>query len=191
MHAASREVWIDGSLFLQQFQRGIRAVQGDGNCLFRALSSIICNTEDNHQQIRRLLVTFCRHNKPYFKTFCHPVPIEQHINGMEKDRAWGTDLEIHAAATMWQVKIYVCTPLSTPDCGSSLYSWIHFKPAPLSKVTYPAQCEELPRPLGIFHFELFHAWGCHYDVVTGPDGYTPLNPPSLPESEASYISLTE
>ena len=106
---------------------------------------------------------------------------------------WGTDLEIYAAAAMWQVKICVCTSIGTPDSWPFLVllTWIYFQPAPLSKVTYPAQFEELPRLLGIFLFELFDVWGCHYDVVVGPDGYTPLNPPSLPEQEVSYISLTE
>jgi len=45
----------------------------------------------------------------HFRALCHPVPIEEHIMGVEQDRVWGTDLEIHAAATLWQVKICLCT----------------------------------------------------------------------------------
>ena len=187
LHVASHRVWIDGSLFLHQFQRGIKAIQGDGNCLFRSLASIICSNEERHQHVRRLLVTFCRHNTKHFQTFCHPVPIEQHINGMEQDRVWGTDLEIHAAAALWQVQIYVCTPDISSTSPS--YSWIYFKPAPITKIILPTQCEELPRPPGVFHFELFHAWGCHYDVIVGPDGHLPLNPPPIPQPQASYITL--
>ena len=40
------------------------------------------------------------------KAFSHPVPVDDHINRMANDRVWGTDLEIHAAASLWQVKIY-------------------------------------------------------------------------------------
>ena len=123
LHVASHQVWIDGSLFLHQFQRGIKVIQGDGNCLFHSLASIICSNEERHQHVRRLLVTFCRHNTKRFQTFCHPVPIEQHINGMEQDRVWGTDLEIHAAAALWQVQIYVCTPDISSTSPS--YSWIY------------------------------------------------------------------
>lgn len=182
-HVAPRQVWTDGAQFLHKSQ-SIKAIQGDGNCLFRALSSIICDNEDSHQHIRRLLVTFSRHNKQHFQAFCHPVPIEQHINGMENDRVWGTDLEIHAAAALWQVKIYVCIP----DSGSS-YSWIYFNPIPPSQLTIPIQCKELPCPPGVFHFELFHTWRCHYDVIVGPHGYLPDYPPPLPEIKDIYMTL--
>ena len=134
------------SQLLHKIQQGIRAIQGDGNCLFHALSTIICNNENSHQHIRRLLVAFSRHNKEHLKAFCHPVPIKEHINGMEKDRVWGTDLEIHAAAALWQVKIYVCVSDST----TSSYSWICFNPMPLSQLTIPIKWQELPCPSGVF-----------------------------------------
>ena len=174
---------MDGAQFLHQFQRGIRSIRGDGNCLFRALSSIVCGNEDSHQHIRRILATLCRHNKEHFQPFCHPIPIEEHINGMEKDRVWGTDLEIHAAASLWNVKIYVCTP----DFNSSSYSWLYFNP--ILNVTIPTQCQELPCPPGVFHFELFYAWRCHYDVIIGPHGYVPDYPPPIPVTEDVHITL--
>ena len=74
---------------------------------------------NGHQHIPCMIL--CRHNKQHFQAFCHPVPIEDHINGIE-DRVWGTILEIHAAASLWQVKVYVCVP----DPSSSSYSWIYF-----------------------------------------------------------------
>ena len=150
LHVASHQLWTDAANFLHKIQRGVRAIQGDGNCLFRALSTIICNNENSHQYIRRLLVVFSWHNKQRSKAFCHPVPVEEHINGMEQDRVWHTDLELHAAVALWQVKIYVCVPNST----MSSYSWICFKPMPLSLLTISARCEELPCPPGDFHFEL-------------------------------------
>ena len=162
-------------------------IRGDGNCLFRSLSMIICGSEDNHLFIRRMLVTFCTYNKELFQRFCHPIPIKDHINGMRLDRIWGTDLEIHAAASLWQVKIYVCQP-NTCTSDSS-YSWICFKPFPLAELVYPDECQQLPRPPGVLHFELFYASRCHYDVIIGADGYPPDYPPSMPGSEESYITL--
>ena len=120
LHVVPCQEWTNGAQCLHKFKRGIRAVQGDGNCLFRTLSSIICGNEDSQQHIRRLLVTFCRHSKEQFKAFSHPVPIDEHLIGMANDQVWGTDLEIHAAASLWQVKIYACMP----DTISSSYSWI-------------------------------------------------------------------
>ena len=104
---------------------------------------------------------------------------------MEKDRVWGTDLEIHAAAALWQVKIHVCVPDST----MSSYSWICFNPMPLSQLTIPIQCLELPCPPGIFHFELLYAWRCHYDVIIGPHGFQPDDPPPIPDIPEVYITL--
>ena len=88
------------------------------------------------------------------EAYCHPVLIYEHINGMANDRVWGTDLEIHAAAALWQVKIYVCIP----DTNYLSYSWIDFTPVPPSQLTIPSQCDELACPPGVFHFKLFYAW---------------------------------
>jgi len=140
-YVAPLKVWTSAANFLHKIQRGVRAIRGDGNCLFCALSSIICSNEDNHQQIR-ILVTFSKHNTNHLRAFCHPVTIEEHIIGMEWDRVWGTDLEIHAAAALWQVKIYVCVP----DSSITSYSWMCFNPVPLAKLRIPMECQELPRP---------------------------------------------
>ena len=123
-YVAPNKVWIDGSTFLEGLGRGIKVTRGDGNCLFRSLSIIVCGNEDNHQFIHRTLAIFYTHNKELFQRFCHPTPITEHINGMKLDRIWGTDLEIHAAASLWQVNIYVCQP----NTSDSSYSWICFKP---------------------------------------------------------------
>lgn len=178
-------MWTSAATFLHQIQRGVRAIRGDGNCLFRALSSIICSDEDSHQQIRRTLVSFTKHNMNHFKAFCHPVPIEEHIIGMERDRVWGTDLEIHAAAALWQVKIYVCVP----DPSFKSYSWMCFNPLPSTKLTVPMECKELPRPPGMFHFELLYSWRCHYDVIISPHGFNPIYPPPIPDIPDVSIHL--
>ena len=178
-------MWIDRSIFLETLGRGIKVTLGDGNCLFRSLSTIICGSEDNHQFIRRTLATFCFHNKKVFQRFCHPIPIEQHINGMKLDRVWGTDLEIHAAASLWQVNIYVCQA----NISNSSYSWICFKPLPTSEIVCPDECQQLPRPPGVLHFELFYASRCHYDVIIAADGHVPDYPPIMPTLEETYITL--
>ena len=184
-YVAPNKVWIDGSTFLEGLGRGIKVTRGDGNCLFRSLSIIVCGNEDNHQFIRRILATFCIHNKELFQRFCHPTPITEHINGMKLDRIWGTDLEIHAAASLWQVNIYVCQP----NTSDSSYSWICFKPFSPAELVCPDECQQLPHPPGVLHFELFYASRCHYDVIIGAHGYLPDNPPNMPELEEAYITL--
>ena len=49
---------------------------------------------------------------------------------MKLDRILGTDLEIHAAASLWQVPIYLCTQ-------NPKYFWIHFKPTERAKLVCP------------------------------------------------------
>ena len=163
-----RAFCMNASQYLLKYQWGIKAIQGDGNCLFRALSRILCGNQDSHTFIHRILVTFSMHNKILLQKFCHPVPIEQHLSGMKLDRIWGTDLELHASlhavASIWQVPIYVCTKnLNNP--------WVVFKPLDNSQLICMEECQKLPHPQGVLHFELFHAWSCHYDVIIGPDGY--------------------
>ena len=59
------------------------------------------------------------------------------MNGLKLDRIWGTDLEIHVAASLWQVPIYVCTQ-------NPKYFWIHFKPTERAKLVCPDECTQLP-----------------------------------------------
>jgi len=60
---------------------------------------------------------------------------------------------------------------------------------PQSKLTWPEECQELLRPPGIFHIELFYAWRCHYDVIILSDGYISDYTPPLPEPQLSEITL--
>ena len=176
---------MNSAQYLFKFKRGVEAIRGDGNCLFRALSRILCGNEDNHVFVRRTLVTFATHNKTLLQKFCHPTPIENHLNGMKLDRIWGTDLEIHSAASLWQVPIYVCTQ----NPNDPKYFWVLFKPIDCSKLVLPDEYQQLPLPPGVHHFELLHAWRCHYDVIVGPDGYLPDYPPPMPDIQDIYVTL--
>ena len=103
------EVWMNSAQYLFKFKRGVEAIRGDGNCLFRALSRILCGNEDNHSFIRRTLVTFATHNKSWVQKFCHPLPIEYHLNGMKSDRIWGTDLK-YTLLLLFGKSQYMCAP---------------------------------------------------------------------------------
>jgi len=100
---------------------------------------------------------------------------------MSLDRIWGTGLEIHAAVSLWQVRIYVCQP----NTSDSSYSWICFKPFPSSELVCPDECQQLPLPPGVQHL---YAARCHYDVIIAADGYLPDYPPTMPELKESNIT---
>ena len=49
---------LTASKFLMSFKRGIIPVLGDNNCLFRALSRLMFDSEDWHAFVRQQLVEF-------------------------------------------------------------------------------------------------------------------------------------
>ena len=66
---ATTKVWMSGAQYLFKYQRGIEAIQGDGNCLFRALSRILCGNQDTHSFIRWTLVASSTHNKAMLQKY--------------------------------------------------------------------------------------------------------------------------
>ena len=66
---------------------------------------------------------------------------------MKFDRIWGTDLELHAAALLWQVPIYI-KDLYTQHPNDPKYFWINFKPLNNSQLICTEEYQRLPRPTG-------------------------------------------
>ncbi|KAK3857877.1 hypothetical protein Pcinc_018587 [Petrolisthes cinctipes] len=73
----------------------VKEIEGDGNCLFRALSFAITGEEDQHAVVRSLICDFiaCTEN----------IQAES----MRNDKVWGTTTEILAAANMFNVNVCV------------------------------------------------------------------------------------
>lgn len=85
------------SVFLMQESRQIHPSMGDGNCLFRSLSYLLFGNEDNHQQIRQLLVEFVTVNSHVLAKYCFSCSIEEHVGRMKCETVFGTYLELCAA----------------------------------------------------------------------------------------------
>ena len=60
--------------FLNEQGRQIARVLGDRNCLFRAISKAICNTEDYHFNLRKAIAEFEADNAALFR------PIHQAVH---------------------------------------------------------------------------------------------------------------
>ncbi|KAK4316576.1 hypothetical protein Pmani_000598 [Petrolisthes manimaculis] len=69
----------------------VKEIEGDENCIFRALSFAITGEEDQHAVVRSLICDFiaCTEN----------IQVES----MRNDKVWGTTTEILAAANMFNV----------------------------------------------------------------------------------------
>ena len=98
--------------FLAKFKRKPQRVLGDGNCLFRALSAQLTGTD--HIALRKIIVEFEAKNPSIFgkKVQAAKTDFTAHLESMQKILVWGTDIEIEAAASLFQTEIYEATDLS-------------------------------------------------------------------------------
>ena len=95
-------------------------------------------------------------------------------------RTWATQVEVVAAATVFEVPLYCCT-----QDQSNVYMWHVVKPfftdreCPLKHPAFPQPSDSttLLRPA---HFELFYYDNCHYDVIVSTTtGKVSTTPPAL------------
>ena len=105
---------------------------------------------------------------------------------MKYDTIWGTDLEIHAAASYLNIPIYVCTQRGQ----TKEYYWERFKPLAATVPPKEHYFSDIPQTKVLHHLELCHRDRCHYDVVKMSDGLRPIHPPSL-DNTVVYMNLTE
>ena len=97
----------------------LRNVQGDGNCLFRAMSFVITGCERQHMEVRNailsymlyienLLVGYDSHgNYNYLQPFGH-ASVQNYIDSTEMNRAgtWGSELEMICLSHMLNTVVY-------------------------------------------------------------------------------------
>ena len=97
----------------------LRNVQGDGNCLFRAMSYIITGSEKQHLEIRNailrymlsienLLVGYDIHgNYNYLQPFGHSI-VQNYIDSRELTRTgtWGSEVEMICLSHMLNTVVY-------------------------------------------------------------------------------------
>ena len=89
---------------------------GDGNCLFRALSLAFCQTENMHCVIRSYIVnhTLDANFTAVLQTFCernvsNGMQFQHYLQSMQQDGHWGTEIEIIAAAHLFDCSIMCCS----------------------------------------------------------------------------------
>jgi len=71
-------------------------IPGDGNGLFSSVAYLLLKDENKHGQIRKCICDFMEDNRDDFAPF---VPdFDKHVRKMRKDRTWGDESELAAAA---------------------------------------------------------------------------------------------
>jgi len=101
--------------FLKSKGLYMRDVEGDGNCLFRAISDQMIGDESMHEQYRLMAVDYIKSRKEYFAMFLQEGEnIDDHITAMSKDGVWGGDFELVALSEVLGVKFCIHTKDQTP-----------------------------------------------------------------------------
>ena len=72
-------------------------VEGDGNCLFRAISDQIYGTEKFHRYIRKITMDYIEIEKDFFVNYIvgeNNNDFENYVKWKREDGVWGDDVEI-------------------------------------------------------------------------------------------------
>ena len=114
--------------FLLQSFRTVKHIKKDGNCLFRAVAFHTLGDEDKHDDIRTLLVRFENLNKALFESRFIPsanaTSFRDHLKHQLWPGVWGTQVELMATATLFQVPVYCCYT----NLSGAKYHWEAIKP---------------------------------------------------------------
>ncbi|XP_062576240.1 uncharacterized protein LOC134238134 [Saccostrea cucullata] len=121
---------------------------GDGNCLFRAISFSLTNTEECHYNIRNVTCQHLLENEELFLPFLRPgvKSVKDHVFTMARNGTWATEIEIIAMCHLLGVDIYTFSD----------NNWLKYSAERLGLSSTKR------RSGAIF---LCHNQGNHYDVV--------------------------
>ena len=166
---------------LNEMNRLVKPIIGDGNCFYRSVAQIVYGDEMLHGKIRELLADFISRNRTHFQPYIDGDMVE-YIARVQLTRVWGTAVELLAAASLFDIPVYTLVPYK------DTYHWLCYKPLENAKLIYPK--EPPPSRLHhIDHFELLNVHGCHYDVIASEDGGVyMLDRPLLSKTE-DFLSL--
>ena len=137
----------------------ITPMQGDGNCLFRAISLQVYGSEDMHCTVRKQCLDFMEAEETHFKEFV-AEPYELYIARKKCDGVHGNHAEIQAASELYNRRIEVYVPpkmepmnifQQEEDRGSASSS---DSPKSTSSVNHPIR--------------LLYMDGNHYDALIDP-----------------------
>lgn len=74
---------------------GIRTVEEDGNCLFRAVSDQLYGSEDYHEHVRKKVCDYMQSHSDFFGNFLTGErSVAQYIQDMRKDGSWAGNIEV-------------------------------------------------------------------------------------------------
>jgi hypothetical protein len=194
-----KRVVLEGSAPWEWFARGLDALglrlaraEGDGNCLFRSLAHQIYGDQELHRLVRHACVSFIAANRDVFAPFCtleeEAEGFEGYVALMARERTWGGEPELQAAAMVYGRAIEVYA-YAAPPAGARVLR--EFR-APAQLVP-PAGSRLAAAALPNRVLRLSFYGGGHYDSVVGDrdfvDGLLPLR--LAGETERRVLELAQ
>lgn len=86
----------------------IRDVEGDGNCLFRALSDQLEGTEAKHMYFRRETAEYMRQNRSLFEPFIEDeTPFHVYVQRLAQSGYYGEHVSLVAFSRKFRVNIAI------------------------------------------------------------------------------------
>ena len=93
----------------------VKKIDKDRNCLFRAISYMLVEHEENYNKIRQKICSFIEEDHKDMEQFMDidekgnviPGEVYVKIKGMRENKKWGTDMEINALAIMCKINVFV------------------------------------------------------------------------------------
>ena len=127
-------------------------IVGDGNCLFRALSYVITGRQVYHSVGRHKILDHMRTIENQLLPHMN-MSLSDYVqsSGMARERVWGTDIEIFAAASLLSTDIYVYV-----SAGNN-FTWNKFSKSMVHGLPPQSTCS----------IYIQNTSGIHYDVVLG------------------------
>lgn len=103
-------------VFIQTLQANgmhVIEIEGDGNCLFRALSHQLYLNEEYHEQLRYFCVEHLKKHQKRFEKFMCDVKFEDYCEEMAKKGTWADDIEIRVMEEILDRNIHIYSSNST------------------------------------------------------------------------------
>mmetsp|Transcript_18031 Transcript_18031/g.51225 ORF Transcript_18031/g.51225 Transcript_18031/m.51225 type:complete len:1156 (+) Transcript_18031:284-3751(+) len=88
----------------------IREQDGDGNCLFRAISLQIYGDPSMHDDVRKQCLDFMERDQEHFAQFVTGEPFEEYVQRKRKDGVHGNNPEIQAISELFNRPVEVYCP---------------------------------------------------------------------------------
>ena len=153
------------------------------------MSKYLTGVEHHHLELRKTITQFEANNQAVFgslHTAINQTPFSEHLKNIKMPYVWGTSMEIMAAASFFQLDVYVATDSYRPGVPT----WLLYTPKPLSILTNPYLSAQLRGNIKIKKrwIELTYVSHCHFDSIRPLEG-SQISPPKLNEDSPQRVQV--